>query len=155
MQTSQRLGEDRCDKTGRDPFCLSDNLFEKEKIIGIHELSGQLGAETMVGPQFLGELFWHSGKVLPEPFKSVLADLNRRDIGLRIHSSSPRPWTQIDSGPVRVCSSCFFWNPLHSLPGTLYDGPQTVFRILETICYDNKPIKISTSKLLSDRLDTA
>src|SRR4029077_4912670 len=103
----------------------------------------------MVGPQFFGEFFWHSGKVLPEPFKAVLADLNRWDIGLRIHSSSSRPWAQIDSGPVRVCSPCLFWNPLHGLPRTLYDSPQTVLRILETICYDNESIKISTSKLLS------
>src|SRR5947209_17333513 len=27
-----------------------------------------------------------------------------------IHSRSSRPWAQIDSGPVRVCRPCFFWN---------------------------------------------
>src|SRR5205807_7892550 len=100
--------------------------------------------------QLFRELFRHSGKVLPESFKSVLADLDRWDIGLRIHSSGSRPWAQVDSGPVRVCRPCFFWNSFYGLFSTFYNCPQAVFRIVETVCYYNEPIKFCTSKALRD-----
>src|SRR5205807_557480 len=100
--------------------------------------------------QLFCELFRHSGKVLPESFKSVLADLDRWDIGLWIHSRSSRPWAQIDSGAVRVCCSCFFRNSFHRLPSPFYNGPQAVFRIVEIVCYDNETIKFSTSEALCD-----
>src|SRR5712691_371500 len=100
--------------------------------------------------QLFREFFWHPGKVLPESFKSVLADLDRWDIGLRIHSRGSGPWAQIDGGPVRVCCPCFLRNSFHGLPSTLYNCPQTVFCIVEIICYDNEPIKFSTSEALCD-----
>src|SRR3989442_4916597 len=105
--------------------------------------------------QLLGQLFRHSGKVLPELFKSVLADLNRWDIGLWIHSRSSRPWAQIDSRPVRVCRACFFWDSFHCLPSTFYNGLQAVIRIVEIVCYDDEPVKISTSKPLRGFFDMA
>src|SRR6266852_9475707 len=102
--------------------------------------------------QLFRELFRHSGKVLPESFKSILADLNRRYIGLWIHSSSSRPWAQIDSRPVRVCPACFFWNSFDGLPSTFYNSPQAVFRIVEIVCYNNEPIEFSASEALRDFL---
>src|SRR5438477_13095487 len=98
--------------------------------------------------QLFRELFRHSGKVLPESFKAVLADLNRWGIGLWIHSSGSRPWTQIDSGPISVCCPRFFWNSFHRFPSTFCNCPQPVFRLAEIVCYDNEPVRLSTSLAL-------
>src|SRR2546422_2259800 len=153
LEASQRFGKHRGDKASSDTFCPSDNFFESGKIIRIHELSGLLRTETVLRLKFFGELFWHSGKALPEPFKSVLADLNRWDIGFWIHSSCSRPWPQVDGGPIGVCSPCFFRNSFNCLPSTFYNCSQAVFRIVKTICNDNEPVKFSASKAPRDSLN--